>query len=89
MPIAGDDGTIMYCERQTFLTTSGAMDTTWPKRYPFLPPVPIAAPELHLYAMVATNIAALYGDTVHGRFGFTTAPAEVGMALEIHEVWGW
>lgn len=53
----------------------------------FLPPIPLASPNLSVYCRSAPDISTLRGIRHDVRIGFTTAPIEKDAYAEIAEVW--
>ncbi len=89
MPLLGDTGVVVKAIHAVNLTVEGASQYTQPVQLRYLPPIPIAAPQLSLYAKSAANIVGLRGDLLEARIGFTTAPLDAAAYTEIAEVWGW
>jgi len=89
MPDLGEAGVLVKAEKQFFFVTSGLALMHQPLALHYLPPIPIAAPSLHVYAQTTIDNSYLRGDTVEIRFGFTTAPLDSKAYTEIAETWGW
>lgn len=89
LPDIGDNGVISGAERQLVVITSGTGFTMQPLVNHYLPPIPLASPQLSIYAETRTNEVTLRGDTVEARLGFTTAPLDSAAYTEIAETWGW
>lgn len=89
MPELGDHGVLVRGKRLLSFLTSGAALAVEPHRLPFSPPVPIAAPALHLYVQGAADHADGRNKRVDARVGFTTVPLDSALYTEIAEVWGW
>lgn len=89
LPALGDRGTIGYYSGRTYLNTSGAGLIHQPHMQQLLPPVPIAAPQLVLYAQCGADLAGDRNQPFAVRIGFTTAPLSAAMYTEIAETWGW
>jgi len=87
VPLLGDDGVYAWWARQTKLVTEGIHESLMPFHQPFLPPVPLAAPAISLYARTLADVAALQGTIVRVRIGYTTAPLDANAYLEIAETW--
>lgn len=89
MPQVSDKGVVAKGEQR--LVIAGAAYATHivgPMAQSFLPPVPFAAPNLSLYWQGAANHADGSGD-YYARIGFTTAPMDSAMVLEVAETWGY
>jgi hypothetical protein len=90
MPNLQDRGCIDKIQENFIITTAVAINIWYnPVRHGWLPPVPLAAPSINLYAQCTANIAALRGDEVACRIMFTTAPLDQAAYTEVAEVWGW
>lgn len=89
MPDLGGQGVLCKAERGLAWATSGITQITGPTALHYLPPLPLAAPEIHVYAQGDTDISALRGQKIEARLGFTTIPLDAAMYTEIAETWGW
>lgn len=89
LPNLGDAGVLCKAEKQFLFATSGLALEYSPLSLKYLPPIPIAAPSLYVYAKTNTDSSFLRGDTIETRFGFTTAPLDSKAYTEIAETWGW
>lgn len=90
MPDLGDKGVIHKCrERLLYAGAAFAAAVYRPYGKEFLPPVPLASPNLSVYAKTAADDANLRGETIEVRLGFTTVPMDSKLVLEIAETWGY
>jgi hypothetical protein len=89
MPGLGDDGVISAGRQLLVIVTSGAMSVQQPQVAQYLPPVPIATPQLSLYLIARVANAAVNSKAAKLRIGFTTAPLDSAVYTEIAEAWGW
>jgi len=89
MPAIGDDGVIVRASHDFHITTSGMQRFLMPLALHYLPPIPIATPQLSLYIQEDTADADLLGAAVAGRLGFTTTALDAAVYTEIAEAWGW
>jgi len=90
MPSLGDKGVI--CKVKERLMYAGAAFShaiQRPQVLHYLPPIPLAAPTISLYAKTAADEAVLRGEIIQARIGFTTAPLDAAAYTEIAETWGW
>ena len=71
------------------LNTNGLSFGVFPWRSTFLPPIPIAAPNLSAYIVGSDDAAALDGKDVHVRVGYTTTPLDARAYAEIAETWSY
>lgn len=67
----------------------GLAEYLFPKKFTYMPPVPIAAGALSLYAQCRVTPAAFNDNLVNVRIAFTTEELDEKMYVEISEVWGW
>lgn len=90
MPRIGDHGIIgimdMVCGHGA-VGNEGGFTMRSPETIDYLPPIPIAAPNLTIYVRAAPDVAALRSTYHEVRIGFTTAPIEKDAYAEISEVW--
>lgn len=89
MPPLGDPGVLFRASLSAHVATEGGMVHTSPMQLRYLPPFPLAAPKLSVYAQSDADEAAFQGKPVSVRLGFTTAPLDAAMYTEIAETWGW
>lgn len=89
MPDLIDDGVISRGGLQTKLTTSGLAILEKPHAMHYLPPIPIATPQVSLYVRAAPDDASARNKPCDMRIGFTTAPLDAAAYTEIAETWGW
>lgn len=91
MPELTDKGTIAKAQSAfQFATGVGfQFGLMQPFAQHYLPPIPIASPQICLYAKTNVDNSNLDGDTIRARIGFTTAPLDNAMYTEIAETWGW
>lgn len=90
MPDLGDKGVILKMrERLLYAGAAFAQNMLRPMEKNFLPPVPIASPNLSIYAKTGTDEAVLRSEEIQVRLGFTTVPMDAKMVLEIAETWGY
>jgi hypothetical protein len=89
LPDLGDAGVVCKAEKQFMFATSGLSFEYSPQRLGYLPPIPIAAPSLYVYAQTSVDNSFLRGDTIETRFCFTTGPLDSKAYTEIAETWGW
>lgn len=89
MPDLGDAGVICKAEKQVILVTSGVAFNLQPSAFHYLPPIPLAAPQISIYANTTADNSPLRGDLVEARIGFTTVPLDSALYAEIAETWGW
>lgn len=89
IPDIDDKGVIAFSRFISQYASSGAYNPgAMPKVLSFLPPVPIASPNLTLYGKCSTDAAAMDATAFKCRFGFTTISLDDGMYTEIAETWG-
>lgn len=82
-------GCVYRWNLQSTMLTSGRSDIHLQRREVFGPPVPLATPNLTIYASTQVDVAAARGDEIQIRIGYTTIPLEPAIFQEIAEVWGW
>ncbi len=88
LPTYGQNGLITRYVRTFEALTSGFTNVQEPNRFSFLPPIPVAAPNLSLYAKSSLDHATLRGKDIHCRIGYTTTKLDSAAFLEIAEAWG-
>ena len=89
-PLPGDNGLIELAEfviGHGAVGNEGGFTMQMPMEYNFLPPVPIAAPNLSVYCRQAPDTATLRANKQQVRIGFTTSPIDTEAYAEIAEVW--
>ena len=89
MPSITDKGCVVRGRTLLSYQTTGMTSRMTPFALHYLPPVPVAAPELSLYVQMSVNHLTWIDIAVNVRLGFTTAPLDAAMYTEIAEVWGW
>ena len=89
VPNIGDRGCLFRFDWGAYLATEGMHGFFYPLQLRYFPPVPIAAPELTLYAATGADVASLQGKPLQMRLGFTTAPLDAAAYTEIAETWGY
>lgn len=89
MPRVGDDGVICKVNRTMTLITSGMVAPFLPSVLHYLPPIPIACPQISLYCAENADVSGDRGVAIEGRVGFTTTPLDSAVYTEIAEAWGW
>lgn len=91
MPEITDKGLIERVDLQSFYYTAAGFQygVGARKKENHLPPIPMASPQVVLYAKTAADITTIRGDAIKCRIGFTTAELDAAMYTEIAEVWGW
>lgn len=90
MPVLGDDGLVALFELTVlFAGAAYAAPIIQPLVQHFLPPIPLATPQLSLYTATGADVAGMRGDKVDLRIGFTTAPLDGAAYVEVAEAWGW
>lgn len=87
MPNVADRGTIARCIVSTRLEVSGLGVIVSPFVFDFMPPIPLAAPQLTAYAAGSADDAGSQGKSFNVRWGYTTLPISRDVYLEIAEVW--
>lgn len=87
IPNAGDKGFIAGASLEYFLNTNGGGILKQPDVQHLLPPMPLASPNVSLYIVSEADDAALDGQTVYARIGYTTVPMDPKAYLEIAETW--
>lgn len=90
LPTLGDRGLVAAATN----LYSGAAASGWgivkqPMQLRYFPPIPLAAPELVLYAKTSIDTAAARDADIWCRVGFTTTELTNALVLELAEVWGW
>jgi len=88
-PEIGDPGLIFKESHAGHVITTGGQTTRDPHQLRFLPPIPLAAPNLSMYAQMDADEAAYRGVLLTARMGYTTTPLDAGAYVEIAETWGW
>jgi len=90
MPGLNDGGCIAKARRTPILAGAAyGVLVEYPQTLDFLPPVPLAAPKISLYAAAEADDASYRSKKIEVRIGFTTQPMESKMYLEIAETWGY
>jgi hypothetical protein len=90
MPNLQDKGVIAVMAQMIHLNTNGEASWLMPWVQKWLPPVPIAAPNISLYVQADFNNAGVQNKPIKARLGFTTLSAEEpGVYTEIAETWGY
>lgn len=95
IPTLDDDGVVAVCMHQVNVKAAAgtaenvANVNVQPIRQQFLPPVPLAAPNLSLYSVCADSVPVSVAAPSVARIGFTTAPLDAAAYTEIAETWGW
>lgn len=89
MPNIGEGGLIARMTAAMKFTTSGAQMSFTPLVLHYLPPIPLASPQISIYVNTNVDLAGYRAKTIHARLGFTTAPLDAAAYTEIAEVWGW
>lgn len=85
----GDKGVIAYFQRQWAYVTSGGGVIDTPMIARFMPPVPVAAPNISVYLKTSADEAALRAAPVGVRLGFTTVELDPALYTEVAETWGY
>jgi len=88
-PALGDRGVISVGEVLTMLSSSGGGWLKQPIVNKYLPPIPLASPNISLYWMSSVDVAEIRLVDMEARLLFTTAPLDQKTYVEIAEVWGW
>lgn len=86
MPSLGDRGLITKMHIAFF--GAGTLMIS-PQVQHYLPPIPLAAPQITAYAQTDVNDVPYRGLEIEARLGFTTAPLDAASYTELAEVWGW
>lgn len=89
MPSQIDDGLICRWEQKQDIAAAGALVVVYPHAAHYLPPIPIATPEISLYVDASPDIAGMRAKPVDVRLGMTTSPLDAAAYTEIAETWGW
>ena len=90
MPDVHDNGVLTKVQARTSgVWASGLAQITNPIRNSYLPPVPLAAPQLSVYTQSSIDHADGRGKDASVRICFTTAPLDAQAYTEIAEAWGW
>lgn len=89
MPQIHEKGVVAVDIEGCLLLTEGMTYFRHPVKDGFLPPVPLAAPNLSIYAKSGVDDANVRGEAVIARVGFTTAPLTNDVYAEIAETWGY
>lgn len=89
LPQLDDPGCLAQMRQVATLSTNGRSLSLLPHTAHFLPPIPLAAPNLSLYAVSSIDDAALDGDEVVVRVGYTTSPLDARSYAEIAETWAY
>jgi hypothetical protein len=89
LPALGDKGCLIVAQKEMAIATNGISYFNAPQQLKYLPPIPLAAPNLSIYAQTTADVSTLRSTTIKARLGFTTAPLDNAMYTEIAEVWGW
>lgn len=88
-PRLSDAGCIAEFMQHCLFAASGRSIGQFPKVAHFLPPVPLAAPNLSLYWVSSADDVALDGLPVIARVGYTTSPLDARSYAEIAETWAY
>lgn len=88
-PEIGDAGLVFKASHAGHVITTGGQTTRDPHQLQYLPPIPLAAPRLSIYAQMDADEAAYRGVLLAARMGYTTTPLDAGAYVEIAETWGW
>lgn len=88
-PKLDDPGVLAHMEMEAHFNTSGRMIWGFPMVSHFLPPIPLAAPNLSLYWQSSADDAGLDGEDVIARVGYTTSPLDAKAYAEIAETWAY
>jgi hypothetical protein len=89
LPLLTDKGVISKCTLMTDAVTSGGMGLYQPHNVHFLPALPLAAPNIYLYAASRTNQTGLRDEYVEARLHITTIEMDNALYAELAEVWGY
>lgn len=87
MPRPADKGYVAGFSSLSRFTTSGMYEQPLPAVLSYLPPVPIAAPNLSGYIVSDTDVPGLDAKELFMRIGYTTEPLDAKGYAEIAETW--
>lgn len=88
IPRPEDPGFIAGQQSGAERATEGGNAGVTPLVSRYLPPVPIAAPQLSFYIESAADVPAWQNESCVARIAYTTVPIEVPLYTELLEVWG-
>lgn len=88
IPALGDKGCILQMDMGILYSATGNSRHQTPIPYNYLPPIPLAAPTLNVYAQTTADTATQRGKDVKVRIGFTTQEIDNKLYLELAETWG-
>ena len=88
-PTLTDPGTLAVERLQMEILTSGGGIVVLPRPQHFLPPIPLAAPNLSMYFQTETDDGTLDGSLIECRLGYTTTPLDAKSYAEIAETWSY
>lgn len=89
MPTIEDPGCLAELTMMRLVTTTGATTWAFPHVQHFLPPIPLAAPNLSLYFRTTTDDSGLDTNRASVRLGYTTTPLDAKAYAEIAETWAY
>lgn len=89
LPVLGDRGLVAWGQRGISLVTEGESNWQLPVAHRYLPPIPVAASQLSLYAAASADHASLRTLPLRLRMGFTTTPLDAAAYTEVAETWAW
>lgn len=85
----GDRGVMCMARSRWRVYTQGGGALNQPHVLRWLPPFPIAAPQIVTYLQTSLDEAGLRGQPVGIRLGYTTTEVDGAMYAEIAETWGY
>lgn len=86
-PTAGDKGYLGGFSHTLSAPAAGATNSSLPESIHYLPPVPVASPNISGYISGEFDDTSLDGRTMHIRVGYTTTPLDAKSYAEIAETW--
>lgn len=89
LPQLDDPGCLAELSVSQYYVTSGGNILQLPFAQHFLPPIPLAAPNLSLYFMSSPDQPTLDGTKIRCRVGYTTSPLDAKSYAEIAETWAY
>lgn len=89
IPTPGDPGVVHYFAAGLQYVTEGMTYWKEPMEDRFLPPIPLAAPNISLYVKTSLDTVSLRGIPIIARLHFTTVPMTPEIWTEIAETWAY